>query len=122
MKMREDCQLQNVSLVLAKMQFEKYKEDGIIDKTSFMREMKELILRCSGDSLSDNAKMKMEGMLISLYSLFDIDKNGILKTDEVTAALCILCKGSIASKIKFGIEIFSSTDTATECKIRRAEL
>ena len=122
MKMREDCQLQNVSLVLAKMQFEKYKEDGIIDKTSFMREMKELILRCSGDSLSDNAKMKMEGMLISLYSLFDIDKNGILKTDEVTAALCILCKGSIASKIKFGIEIFSSTDTETECKIRRAEL
>jgi len=32
MKMREDCALQKVSLVLAQMQFAKYKEDGIIDK------------------------------------------------------------------------------------------
>ena len=47
--------------------------------------------------------MKMDGMLISLYSLFDIDKNGILKADEVAAALCVLCKGSMASKIKFAI-------------------
>ena len=53
----------------------------------------------------------MDGMLISLYRLFDIDKNGILKSDEVAASLCILCKGTIASKIKFGIRIFSSTDT-----------
>ena len=63
----------------------------------------------------------MDGMLISLYTLFDIDKNGILKSDEVAASLCILCKGSIASKIKFGIRIFSSTDTKTEIKIRLRE-
>ena len=53
----------------------------------------------------------MDSQLISLYSLFDIDKNGILKSDEVAAALVVLCKGSIASKIKFGLSIFSSTDT-----------
>ena len=63
----------------------------------------------------------MDGMLISLYSLFDIDKNGILKADEVAAALCVLCKGSIASKIKFGMQIFSSTDTETEVKIKMGE-
>ena len=122
MKMRKDCQLQNVSLVMAQLQFSKYKEDGILDKPSFMKEMKELILKCAGDDMSDNQKMKMEGMLISLYTLFDIDKNGILKVDEVTAALCILCKGAIASKIKFGIQIFSTTDTDSEIKIRRSEL
>lgn len=72
--------------------------------------------------MSDNMKMKMDTTLISLYSLFDIDKNGILKTDEVTASLCILCKGSVASKIKFGMRIFSSTDTKDDLKIRRGEL
>lgn len=63
----------------------------------------------------------MDGMLITLYSLFDIDKNGILKADEIAAALVVLCKGSVASKIKFGIQIFSSTDTEREVKIRLNE-
>ena len=110
MKMREDCNLQKVSLVVAQMQFAKYKDDGILDRPSFMKEMKALIIRCTPD-LSDNQRMKMDSQLISLYSLFDIDKNGILKSDEVAAALVVLCKGSIASKIKFGLSIFSSTDT-----------
>ena len=92
------------------MQFAKYKDDGILDRPSFMKEMKALIIRCTPD-LSDNQRMKMDSQLISLYSLFDIDKNGILKSDEVAAALVVLCKGSIASKIKFGLSIFSSTDT-----------
>lgn len=87
-----------------------------------MKEMKALIIHANGSNLSDNAKMKMDSMLISLYSMFDIDKNGILKSDEVAAALVVLCKGSMASKIKFGIKIFSSTDTAEEIKIRLSEL
>ena len=119
-KMREDCNLKNVSLVLAKIQFAKYKEDGILDKPTFMKEMKELITKCS-PTMSDNQRMKMDGMLISLYSLMDLDKNGILKIEEVSAALCILCRGPIAKKIKFGIRIFSSTDTPTEIKIRLNE-
>ena len=104
------------------MQFAKYKDDGIIDKQSFMKEMRALITHANGKNMSDNAKMKMDSMLISLYSLFDIDKNGILKSDEVAAALVVLCKGSMASKIKFGLRIFSSTDTETEIKIRLSEL
>ena len=124
MKMREDCKLQSVSLVLAQMKFAKYKEDGIIDKTSFMKEMKELILQAnqSKGGLTENEIIKMDSMLISLYSLFDIDKNGILNANEVAAALCVLCKGSIASKMKFGIQIFSSIDTEQEVKIRFHEL
>ena len=47
MKMREECGLQQVSLGRAEMQFSKYKEDGILDKPSFMREMKELITMCN---------------------------------------------------------------------------
>ena len=120
MAMRDDAGLQQVSLVRAQMQFEKYKEDGILDKQSFMREMRELIEACN-TQMSDNQRIKMDGMLISLYTLFDIDKNGILKADEVAAALCVLCKGSMASKIKFAIKIFSSTDTESEIKIRLSE-
>jgi hypothetical protein len=30
------------------MQFAKYKEDGIMDKSSFMKEMRELITACAG--------------------------------------------------------------------------
>merc|ERR1712060_200870 len=74
------------------------------------------ITSCTPD-MSDNQRMKLDATLASLYTKFDIDKNGILRSDEVAAALMILCRGSIASKIKFGIKIFSSTDTATEVKI-----
>ena len=103
------------------MKFASYKEDGIIDRGGFLRVMKELILECN-PNLSDNERIKMDSMLLSLYSLFDIDKNGILKVDEVSAALCVLCRGSMAKKINFGLKIFSSTDTDTEVKIRLAEL
>ena len=58
---------------------------------------------------------------MSLYTLFDIDKNGILKSDEVAAALVVLCRGSLASKVKFAIQIFSSTDSPTDIKIRFSE-
>ena len=120
MTMREDCALKQVSLVRAQMQFSQYKEDGIIDKPSFMREMRELIEACNRD-MTNNQRMKMDAMLISLYTLFDIDKNGILKSDEVAAALVVLCKGSMAAKLKFAIQIFSSTDTENEIKIRHSE-
>ena len=63
----------------------------------------------------------MEVTLISLYTLFDIDKNGILKADEVAASLIVLCKGSVASKIKFAIKIFSSTNTEADIKINWKE-
>mmetsp|Transcript_14272 Transcript_14272/g.19368 ORF Transcript_14272/g.19368 Transcript_14272/m.19368 type:complete len:159 (+) Transcript_14272:453-929(+) len=91
-----------------------------MDKPSFMKEMRQLIEACN-PGMSDNQRMKMDTMLISLYTLFDIDKNGILKSDEVAAALVVLCKGSMASKIKFAIQIFSSTDTEEDIKIRLSE-
>lgn len=117
MKMRQDANLTNVSLVRAQLQFKKYKDDGIMDKQSFMREMKELIISCAKEPLSENQKMKLDTTLVTLYRLFDIDRNGILKSDEVAAALMVLCQGSVASKLKFGIQIFSSTDTETDIKI-----
>ena len=88
-----------------------------MDKSSFMKEMRELITACAGQALTDNMRMKMDATLISLYTLFDIDKNGILKSDEVAASLVVLCKGSVASKLKFAIQIFSTTDTENEIKI-----
>jgi len=39
-----------------------------------------------------------------------LDGNGILDYQEVSAALVILCKGSVESKIKFGLEAFSELD------------
>ena len=86
-----------------------------------MKEMKELILKCAGDTLSDNARIKLDNTLITLYHLFDIDKNGILKSDEIAACLVVLCRGSMAKKIKFGLRIFSSTDTETIVQIRLNE-
>ena len=64
----------------------------------------------------------MDSTLVSLYTLFDIDKNGILKSDEVAACLVVLCKGSMAKKLKFAIQIFSSTDTAEKIQIKYGEL
>jgi len=56
MKIRDSCGLQNVSLVRASLQFAKYKDDGIMDKPSFMREMRELVTACADDTLSDNKR------------------------------------------------------------------
>ena len=39
--------------------------------------MKALITKCNSN-MSDNQRLKMDSTLISLYTLFDIDKNGIL--------------------------------------------
>ena len=58
---------------------------------------------------------------MKMYRVFDIDKNGILDVKEVAAALVILCKGSMASKVKFGLSIFSSVDTPTDIKIKYTE-
>jgi Ca2+-binding EF-hand superfamily protein len=66
--------------------------------------------------------MKMEMTLRKLYSVFDIDKNGILDVNEVAACLVVLCKGSLASKISFGLKIFSTVDTPQEVKIKYSEL
>jgi len=65
--------------------------------------------------------MKMDSTLVTLYHLFDIDKNGILKSDEIAATMVILCRGPMAKKIKFGMRVFSSTDTKTDVKIRLNE-
>ena len=56
-----------------------------------------------------------------MHRVFDIDKNGILDVKEVAAALVILCKGSMASKVKFGLEIFSSIETETCINIKYSE-
>ena len=56
-----------------------------------------------------------------MHRVFDIDKNGILDVKEVAAALVILCKGSVASKVKFGLQIFSSVDTEASIRIKYAE-
>ena len=43
MKLREEGCLEKVSLVLAKKQLDPYRDAGIIDKQSFMREMRQLV-------------------------------------------------------------------------------
>ena len=52
-----------------------------------------------------------------LYSFFDVDKNGVLDYSEVSAALVILCKGSVAEKISFAMRVFSSTYTESVINI-----
>ena len=63
----------------------------------------------------------MDSALQKMHRVFDIDKNGILDVKEVAAALVILCKGSMASKVKFGLQIFSSIDTEGCINIKYSE-
>lgn len=120
-KMRAEGCLENVSLVRAKMLFSEFKEDGHIDRKSFMSKMKSLI-EAANPNLSDNQRLKMDLMLRKLYGVFDIDKNNILDVNEVAACLVVLCKGSLASKVSFGFQIFSSVDTPEDVKIKYSEL
>ena len=60
-------------------------------------------ITASTPNMSENQAIKMETTLQKMYRVFDIDKNGILDVQEVAAAMVILCKGSMASKVKFGI-------------------
>ena len=63
----------------------------------------------------------MESALLKMHRVFDIDKNGILDVKEVAAALVILCRGSMAKKVKFGLQVFSSVDTKNDISIKYAE-
>ena len=123
LKLRKEGGLEQVSLVWAKIAFEKYRELGVIDRDSFLYEMRTLVLASNHNNAgkTTNQVMQMDSALMLLYRFFDIDKNGILDVSEVAASLVILCKGSMASKIKFAIEIFSSVDTETESKILFSE-
>ena len=49
MKLREEGCLEKVSLVMAKMQLDPYRDAGIIDKQSFMREMRALVQKTNPD-------------------------------------------------------------------------
>jgi len=42
-QMRKEGNLESVSLVAAKMRFDQYRDAGVIDKQSFMKEMRALI-------------------------------------------------------------------------------
>ena len=54
--MRKEGNLENVSLVAAKMSFDKYRDSGVIDKQSFMKEMRALIQKTK-PNMDDNAKI-----------------------------------------------------------------
>lgn len=71
--------------------------------------MKKLILSANKD-LTANQKIQVDQTVSKLYTAFDLDGNGILDYQEVSAALVILCKGSIEAKIKYGLEAFSELD------------
>ena len=72
--------------------------------------------------MSENQKLKMDITLRKLYKAFDIDGNNVLDVNEVAASLVVLCKGSLASKISFGFQIFSSVDTPENVVIKYSEL
>ena len=120
MQLREEGCLQKVGLVAAKKQLEPYQDAGIISKQDFMREMRQMITSTQ-PNMTENQTIKMESALLKMHRVFDIDKNGILDVKEVAAALVILCRGSIGKKVKFGLQVFSSTDTKNDISIKYAE-
>jgi len=82
--------LENVCLFQAKTVFEKYEERGIVDKKGFHDNMKKLITNANS-SLTANQKIQIDQTVSKLYSAFDLDGNGILDYQEMSAALVILC-------------------------------
>ena len=48
-EMREKAQITNVTLANAEMTFSKYQDAGVIDKKSFFKDMKDIILEANPD-------------------------------------------------------------------------
>ena len=71
----------------------------------FKKSLKKVIsdeqLKLTGKELSPNDKIKIDNIAKKLMKVFDTNKNGKLEFQEAVSAFCVLCKGSIQSKLKY---------------------
>jgi hypothetical protein len=65
------------------------------------------VRKARGCECSANEKLKIDRIAKKLLKVFDTNKNGKLEFQEAVSAFCILCKGSIETKIKFQMLAYS---------------
>ena len=81
------------------------------------------IITKNNSEIKENQSVLIEEGLKKMYSLFDMDKNGILDFVEIASALSILCKGTVVDKIKAVFSnFFAQTPSATEKSIAYVDL
>lgn len=67
--------------------------------------------------VSENEKLKIDIISKKLLKVFDCNKNGKLEYQEAISAFCVLCRGSIQSKIMYQMMAYS--EVINESKRKR---
>ena len=87
------------------IEFKQYQKSNNITSDQFKNSFKKVVasekLKVAKKPLTDNEKIKVDQIARKLMKVFDTNKNGKLEFQEAVAAFCILCKGSVQSKLKY---------------------
>ena len=92
-------------------EFKQYRKANHISSEQFKRSIHNVICsevsKARGCECSANEKLKIDRIAKKLLKVFDTNKNGKLEFQEAVSAFCILCKGSIETKIKYQMLAYS---------------
>ena len=97
--------LQKVRLFVIMAEFGQYKKSNQITNDQFKKSFKKVVCaeyhKHEGKEACSNDILKVDAISKKLLKVFDTNKNGKLEFQEAVSAFCILCKGSVQSKIKY---------------------
>jgi Ca2+-binding EF-hand superfamily protein len=77
------------------------------------------ILKANNPHMTAKQDQQADHTIRDLYNFIDIDKNNFVDYKELSAALIVLCKASLESKLTYGIKVFSRS---VENKVKYTEL
>ena len=110
-ELQEDSLLKNVRLFVIVNEFKKYKDSNQIPNDEFKELLKKVICdethRHTGSECSGPDLEKIASISKLLVKIFDSNKNGKLEYQEAVSAFCMLCRGSVQSKIKYQMLAYS---------------
>lgn len=105
LEMQQDSLLKEVRLFVIMIEFKQYRKSNNITADQFKTSFKKVVAgekqKLTGQALSENEKIKVDQIAKKLMKVFDTNKNGKLEFQEAIAAFCVLCKGSVQSKLKY---------------------
>ena len=98
-------------------EFQQYKRKNNINPEEFKKSLKKVIseemTRANGTAPTENEKIKMDQIAKKLIKVFDTNKNVKLEYQEAVSAFCVLCKGSVLSKLKY--QMLAYTEMSDAC-------
>jgi len=97
-ELKETTNLGKIFVLDAVNFFKEKNKTGFINRVDFKENMLCLLKKFALDV--DLNRTHFDDVIMKIFNLFDMNKNGIVNIDEVALACSVLCKGSVGDKAK----------------------